>query len=125
MSSRPILPPFPVITNGDLSTTITSKVSIIQNITLVSYDISWSGAAPIGDIAVQVSNTYAVNDQGIPINNNPTWATVILSAPTSISGNTGTGFIQLSDLSAYAIRLVYTPTSGTGTLTATVVGKVE
>lgn len=91
---------------------------------MVSYDISWAGAAPVGDISVQVSNTYAVNDQGEPLNNGATWSTITLSSPTSVSGNTGTGFIQLSDLGAYAIRLVYTPTSGTGTLKATVVGKV-
>lgn len=108
-----------------MSSQIISKVSIIQNTTLVSYDISWTGNAPVGGITVQVSNSYAVNDQGVPINNSPNWTTVTLSSPTSVSGNSGSGFIQLSDLSSYAIRLVYTPTSGTGTLNAIVVGKVQ
>lgn len=125
MSSRPLLTPYPVISSGNMSSPIISKVSIIQNTTLISYDVSWSGVAPVGAITVEVSNTYAVNDQGEPINNNASWTAITLSAPTSVSGDTGSGFIQLSDLSSYAIRLVYTPTSGTGMLKATVVGKVQ
>jgi hypothetical protein len=42
-----------------------------------------------------------------------------------ISGNTGQGMVDISDLGAYAIRLVYTKTSGTGTISAIVNGKVS
>ena len=39
MASRPIFTPYSVITNGDMSTTLTSKVTIVQNLSLVSYAI--------------------------------------------------------------------------------------
>lgn len=124
MSSRPILSPFSVITNGDMSqATIISKVTVIQNLSMVSYDISWSGATPVGVLSVQVSNTYTQNADG-SVANAGNWTTLTLSATTAVSGNTGNGFIDVDASAGYAIRLVYTKTSGTGSLQATVNGKV-
>ena len=124
MASRPLLSPYPVITNGNMSGSITSAVTIIQNISLLSYAISWSGASPVGDISVQVSNDYAVNPAG-SVSNAGTWNTITLSNTTPVSGNSGTGFIDIDSLAGYAVRLVYTFTSGTGTMQATVSGKVS
>lgn len=124
MSSRPLLQPMPVITNGDMSTaTITSLVTIISNCSMVSYALSWSGTSPVGTISVEVSNDYSQNGQGA-VSNAGTWTPLTLSAGTSVSGNTGTGFIDIVQSSAYAIRLKYTKTSGTGTLQATLKAKV-
>lgn len=124
MASRPILAPFSVVTNGDMSASITSDVTIIQNVSMISYDISWSGTSPVGDISIQVSNTYSKNADG-SVKNAGNWTTLTLSAPTAISGNTGVGFIDITELSSYAIRLVYVRTSGTGTLNVMASGKVQ
>lgn len=123
MSVRPNLRPFSVITNGDMSSNITSEVTIIDNKTLIGYDISWSGSSPVGMMSVQVSNTFSENPNGT-IRNPGTWTTLTLSAPTPVSGNTGNGFIDIDITGAYAIRLVYTRTSGTGTLNAVICAKV-
>lgn len=123
MSSRPLIQPTPVITNGDMSGNLTSKISILSNISMISYSLSWSGTAPVGVIAVQVSNDYSENADG-STRNAGTWTTLTLSAATNVSGDTGTGFIDITETSAYAIRLVYTATSGVGTLQAVVKGKV-
>jgi hypothetical protein len=124
MSSRPILSPFQVIINGDMSqATVTSAVTVIQNVSMASFDISWTGSSPVGVINVQVSNTYSKNVDGT-VKNPGNWTTLTLSASTSVSGNTGTGFIDIDQLSSYAIRLQYVKTSGTGTLNATITGKV-
>lgn len=128
MSSRTQLSPFPVIggtstVSGDMSSSITSLVTIIQKLSLVSYDIAWSGSSPVGSIAIQVSNDYAVTTAG-SVTNTGSWSTLPLSASTSVSGNTGTGFIDLDANAGYAMRIVYTRASGTGTMTATVCGKV-
>ena len=123
MASRPILTPFPVITNGNMSGSITSAVTIIQNLSMISYDISWAGTAPVGTMSVQVSNTYSQNGAG-QVSNPGEWTTLTLSTVPAVSGNTGNGFIDVDATGAYAMRLVYNFTSGTGLMQATVNAKV-
>lgn len=124
MASRPIFSPYSVITDGDMSGNLTSKVTVIQNLSMVSYDISWAGTAPVGAITVQVSNTYSQNADG-SVKNAGNWTTLVLSAAPAVSGNTGNGFIDVDANAGYAIRLVYTRTSGVGLLNVTVNGKVS
>jgi hypothetical protein len=124
MSSRPQLDPINVLPNGDMSqASLTSAVTIIKKISMMSYACSWAGTAPVGTISVQVSNDYTINSAGVTANPG-TWSTLTLSGPTNVSGNSGTGFIDLDQLAAYAIRLVYTKTSGTGVLNVVANGKV-
>lgn len=123
MSSRTQLNPYSVITNGNMSGNLTSAVTIVQKLSLISYSITWSGTSPIGLMAVQVSNDYSVFPDGI-VNNPGTWNSLPLSTTPSISGNTGNGFIDIDLNGAYAVRLTYTFTSGTGTLNAIVAAKV-
>lgn len=91
---------------------------------MISYDISWTGTSPVGVISVQSSNTYATDASGKVINAGQ-WSTLPLSVTPTVSGNSGNGFIDIDASAGYAIRLVYTPTSGTGTLNVTVAGKVQ
>lgn len=124
MSSRPLLSPYPVILNGDMSLpSITSMVTIIQNLSMLSYEITWSGASPVGTIDVQVSNDYAQNVDGTTRTAGH-WSSLPLSGPTAISGNTGTGFIDIDEMAGYAMRVVYTGASGTGVLNVIINGKV-
>lgn len=120
MSSRPILAPFQVITNGDMSTTVTSAVTVIQTNSMVSYEVNFTGA-PVGVINVQVSNSYSKNVDGT-VRNAGSWTTLTLSTPSTVSG-AGTNFIDIDALGAYAVRLVYVPTSGSGVINAFVAGK--
>ncbi len=124
MSSRTQLNPYSVITDGDMSASITSDVTLVQKISMISYSISWAGTAPIGVITVQASNDYSVNPDG-SVRNAGTWNTLTLSGTAAVSGGTGNGFIDIDSLAAYAVRLVYTRASGTGTLQAIVAGKVS
>lgn len=131
MSSRPQFNPAPVITNGDMSqASLTSLITIIQKLSMVSYSVSWAGSSPVGSIAVQVSNDYSQNMAG-QVSNPGTWNTLTFNLNGSpvtslpVSGNTGVGFADIDQTAAYAIRLVYTKVSGTGTLQATVNAKVS
>lgn len=120
MSSRPILAPFQVITNGDMSTTVTSAVTVIQTNSMVSYEVNFTGS-PVGVINVQVSNSYSKNVDGT-VRNAGSWTTLTLSTPSTVSG-AGTNFIDIDALGAYAVRLQYVPTSGSGVINAFVAGK--
>lgn len=122
MSSRPIFTPYSVITNGDLSTTLTSKVTIIQNLSMVSYALSWTGA-PTASVDVQVSNDYSQNADGT-VRNPGTWSSLPLSTTTPVTGSPGAGFIDIDAMAGYALRLVITPSGGSGSLQAVVAGKV-
>ena len=129
MSSRPLFQPAYVIggnsgVSGNLASPITSAVTVLSNLSTMSYSYSWTGASPSGTIAVQVSNDYSQNSDGT-VNNPGTWNTLPLSTSPTVSGNSGNGLIDIDITGAYAIRTTYTPVSGTGTLTCVFKGKVQ
>lgn len=90
---------------------------------MISYDISWAGTAPSGTITVEVSNTYSQNADG-SVRNAGNWTALTLSSPTTVSGASGIGFIDIDEIAAFAIRLKYTRISGTGLLNVVINGKV-
>lgn len=91
---------------------------------MVSFDISYTGLSPVGELVVEVSNSYSQNADG-SVKNPGSWTALTLSAPTTISGSSGTGFIDLEQLAAYAVRIRYVRTSGTGTMNIVLNGKVQ
>lgn len=123
MASRPILPPYPVIVNGDMSASITSKVTVIQNMSMLSYAVSWTGTAPVGVMDVQASNDYSQDASGA-VQNAGTWTSLPLTTTPTVSGSSGSGFIDIDSQAGYALRIVYTRTSGVGTLNVVANGKV-
>lgn len=138
MSTRTSLRPAQVIpspqgspANGNsMAANITSAPTVLQSISQVCYSLSWTGTSPVGTVSVQASNDYSLDPNG-QVNNAGTWNTMTLqyngSAVTTIpvSGNSGNGLIDITDTAAYAVRLVYTASSGTGSLIAIVSGKVS
>ncbi len=123
MSSRPLTTPFPVITNGNMAGSLTSAVTVISNITMMSYSYSWAGSSPVGTIVVEVSDDYSQNADGT-VRNSGTWNELPLSDTTDVSGATGAGFIDIDQLGAHAIRTRYIRSSGTGSMQVTFKGKV-
>lgn len=112
---------YQTITNGDMSAaSITSSVTNIQYLDNIGVQCNWNGTAPIGVIAIQVSADYAADEFG-NVTNPGNWFTL----PTSpaVTGNTGSVYVDLNQMSAPWIRAVYTKTSGTGTLNAFVTAK--
>lgn len=114
--------PQQVITSGDMSGDITSKVTVIDQLVMLSYLVSWTGASPVGSISVEVSNNYSENGQG-EVRNPGTWVMLPLSGLTPVSGNSDAGFIDIDANAGYALRLKYTRASGTGTLNVFAMGK--
>lgn len=128
--SRTNLRPQPIIVSGDMSANITSDPIIMQSLSGMGFHITWSGTSPVGTMAVEVSNDYAIGATG-EVQNVGTWVPVELSLAGStvtsipITGNTGKGFIDVEKTMAYAIRLFYDNTSGVGTMNAIANGKVS
>lgn len=74
--------------------------------------LSWTGTSPVGVLEVQAKNgekgTYRALDFGSAIN---------------ITGNSGSHDILLNEMPFTHLKLVYTRTSGTGSITANVTFK--
>lgn len=119
------------LVSGAMTGNIISNPTILQSVTIGTYAYSWSGSSPVGTVSVQISNDYQVSSDGRTVTNAGTWDTVFFTLDGSsvvnsapVTGNSGSGVIEWST-GAYAIRTIYTFTSGTGTLQAIVNGKVS
>lgn len=129
MSTRTRIGPEPAISAGDMSADITSKITVLQSASILNYEYVWSGTSPVGTLVVEGSNNFSLYPDGT-VNNAGDWnalplslsGTTVLAIP--ISGNTGIGTVNLSLNGDYAIRTRYIFGSGTGSLNATVNGKV-
>ena len=129
MATRTSLRPQIVLSAGDMSTNLTSIPTILASLSMCSYSLSWAGSTPVGSVSIQCSNDFSLNPDGT-VNNLGTWSVMtvqLAGVPVSvipITGNTGTGFIDITETAAYAIRLIFTKGSGTGNLSVTFNGKV-
>lgn len=109
------IPQYVLVSAGDMSANITSGSVNVQNLDNISFQCDLSGAGTAnGTLSVQVSNTV-----GKSVNN---WVTLTSQAITS--GSPAPVFFDINQTSASAIRLVYTASSGAGSLTVTVSGKM-
>lgn len=123
MSDRPFMKPHSVLTAASMATSLTSEVTILNQKSGAGYDLKWTGA-PVGTFSVEISNTVTLDAEG-NVNSPGAWTPVTLSSPITASGSPDNAFINLAGLECYACRLVYTRTSGTGTLDAVICGKVQ
>ena len=108
MSDSPIfLSLTSMISSGDMSqASISSSALDIREAHHVAVQAVWTGSSPVGTLSVQGSidgSTY----------------TEVQSA-SAVSGNSGSLLINLSNVAYSNLKLVYTKTSGTGTINAKV-----
>lgn len=99
--------------DGDISASVTSAETSVINLDKASIDVTWTGSAPVGTLTVE-----ATNDE-----KNEVWRTLDMGGTISISGASGAHELIFNELPFTAIRLVYTRTSGTGTILAKIVAK--
>lgn len=109
-----------------MATSITGPATIIQRLPGISYDLVWTGS-PVGTFSVEVSNSYSINAEGA-VQNAGSWTILPTSSFTGTypvpAGTPGNGFLDVVGTEAYAIRLLYNATSGTGNLTVICCAKV-
>lgn len=115
---------FQNITAGSMGGSLTSAVTSILNLDNIGLEFVWSaGSTPVGTISVEISIDYAQDTQG-NITNAGTWVALALSPTPSVSGNSGSIYIDINQISAPWIRAKYTRTSGSGTLNSYICGKM-
>lgn len=108
-----------VFTNATMTGTSvnTSLITEIRGFDNISYEADFSGT-PTGTFSVQVSNSYD------PITNPNATFVILPITPTPVaSGSSGVLGIDINQSGFQWIKLVYTNTSGLGTLNAYVSGK--
>jgi len=95
-----------------LGATTSSDATNVQYLDKASIFVEWTGTVPVGAITVQARNK-----------SDGTWYDLDFGSAISVSGATGSHSIVLNEVPFVDIRLTYTRTSGTGTITATLVSK--
>lgn len=109
-----------------MASNINGPVTIIQRLPGISYDIQWTGT-PTGTFTVQVSNSYFTDPDGNVLGT-PNWTNLPTAFFTGIypvpSGSPSAGFLDVVGTEAYAVRLIYNRTGGTGNLTVYAAAKV-
>jgi hypothetical protein len=137
LSRRPLIDPSIVLKAIAVTgtATYTSNQSNINAISEIGYTVSFTGT-PTGTLSVQVSNDFNPSDP--IVNNRPlnsgTWVSIPLQYFNGTSLITATAipvtaggsyYLDVVGISAAWIQLIYTNASGSGTITATVAGKVS
>lgn len=122
---------YQTITNASMASNVTSAVTSIQFLDNVGLQLNFSGS-PVGSFQAQVSADYAQDDYG-NVTNPGTWTPIILTyyngttVVQGISVPTTQGspiYLDLNQLSAPYLRVVYTAGSGSGTLNALITAKM-
>jgi hypothetical protein len=117
MAGKDKLPVYQTIAAGDMSGSLTSKVSDISGFDNVAVQLVWTGT-PTGTFAVQGSLDYN------PQLATGTWTALTLSSSPAAAGSASNVLLDLNQLSFPWIRVVYTAVSGSGTLNAYIAGKM-
>lgn len=108
---------YKMLSDVDMSISTISELTEVSNLDKASIHIVWSGTAPIGTVKIESTNDNPLNPIAV-------WREVIFNAPIEITGNTGDHDIIFNELPFNAIRISYTPASGTGTINAALSAKV-
>lgn len=123
MSRKNNLLKYQNITSGNMAlVSITSAVTNIQFLDNIGLQFNFTGT-PTGSFQVQVSADYAQDDLG-NVQNAGNWIPITLPSSPAASGAAGNIYIDLNQLSAPWLRVVYTKVSGTGTLNAFITAKM-
>lgn len=96
-----------------MASNITSEVVSTKNLDKASIHVSWTGSSPVGTLTVQARN-----------GENDSYRTLDFGSAISVSGNSGEHELIFTELPFSDIKMTYTRTSGTGTMSAYIHSKV-
>lgn len=113
MGRKSVLKSYKIFDAQSLAATVSSNPTSCINLDKASIHVVWTGTAPVGVLTVQARNGEL-----------DAWYDLDFGAVISVSGASGEHQIVFNEMPFTDIRLVYTRTSGTGSLTATISAKV-
>lgn len=116
-----LLKPVQILSAESMGADITSGPVEIRNQDNIGLQLKWTGT-PTGDFSAQISSDYLEDAEGNVLNAG-NWVTLPLSPAIAAAGSADDAYIDLNQMSAMYVRLVYTRSSGTGALSVIVVGK--
>ena len=108
MARKNVLPAFLMFDAADLSDNATSHVVNVQNMDKASIHLSWAGSSPVGTVAVQARNGSTDG-----------WYNLDMGGTISISG-AGDHQLIFNELPFTDIRLIYSRSSGSGSMDASI-----
>lgn len=103
---------YKMVDAGDMSADITSSEVNVINLDKASIFVSWTGSSPVGVLKVEAKNA-----------DNGSWFELDMGGPIDVAGNDSNHILLFNELLHNALRIVFTRTSGTGTLNAVLVAK--
>lgn len=109
-----ILNPIQVVTSGDMSSSITSTPVEVKYQDNIGVQLHWTGT-PTGSFAFEVSMNYSKDINGNVVNTG-NWVVLPVSPSISAAGSADDAYVDLNQISARYVRVVYTAASGSGTL---------
>lgn len=104
-----------------MSGNITSTVTNIEFLDNIGIQLVFTGT-PTGTFAVQLSIDHAQNQQGV-VSVAGTWTPITFSSTPAATGAAGSIYLDLNQLSAPWMRVVYTFGSSVGTLNSFISAK--
>lgn len=120
MAKKSVIEPFKAIDAGDMSGNLVGAYTCVKTHDNMSYQVKWSGTAPVGEILVEVTNDDLDNPNNIPT---AQWTELDFGTPVVIGGNAGDHLLNINQNPGAYIRIRYEATSGIGSLTCTLVSK--
>lgn len=103
-----------IVKAQSMATDVTSPAFNIQNQDNAGIQIDFTGA-PVGTFAFEVSMDYKEDNNGNILNAGH-WITLPVSPAIAAAGAADQAYVDLNQLSAPYMRVVYNRTSGTGVL---------
>lgn len=113
MGRKNVVKSYSMFKAADISGTVTSETVNVINLDKASIHVTWSGTAPEGTITVQARN-----------GDNDPWYDLDFGSTIPVTGNSGSHQILFLELPFTDIQMIYTSTSGTGTMDARISAKV-
>ena len=104
-----------------MATSITSAVTETRLQDNIGFQLNWTGA-PVGTFSFQVSMDYFQDIYGNVVNPG-NWTTLPVTPAITATGTPNTAYVDINQTSSPYMRVVYTATSGTGTITGYCDGK--
>jgi len=115
MPRKNLIPKIKLISQGDMSSDITSPATDIRYVDNISIQLNFTGS-PVGTFSIQGSLDYSPGLSDDPVANPGTWVDLTLSATPTASGAADQILIDMNQVPFPYIRVKYDATSGTGAL---------